>query len=395
MKRQTKILGNKQILKALAEDNISKFNYNFKQINKLINNCFLRPINETHCADEGEWNTFRSALVQSLAHTTTTTPTTTNTILHSLETYAKIPDNPMTVFKMKSLQSLFDVRIIVFYRRPGEWIRSMYQQTRKKFMYENRAERYREYDDDNTTARLPTLSSFLDHMWDRQNFPPDPNQKTQYSWKADTQNHRDSWKVMEFYEKIFGPDRVRVLNMHANHPLGVELLCNDQAIHAPNACAVFRSMKTNPVANNNSFLLFDEDLFAVEAYSQGYFHPQTNYISRHDATLKLKHLLDSRTKEGGRRRDNLPKQCLTPGQLELLWNRTVWMEKNISPQPVSGEILHKEFQNLERDGKFCELDVKALLNTTKWQTIFSSCAFWRNNDTCTASSNETTAAQYL
>jgi hypothetical protein len=120
--------------------------------------------------------------------------------------------------------------------------------------------------------------------------------------------------------------------------------------------------------NDNILLLTDEDLLATHAYDNGYFHPMDGFVSRHRATEIIKHYFDVFG------RDNLPKRCLSSTVVDWLWNRTLWMEDNIAPHPMSNETaLRDDFDKSIR--KFCEVDAPILLQTEYWKDQLSSSDF--------------------
>ena len=56
---------------------------------------------------------------------------------------SQVPENALTVQKLRSLQHDFDVTVVAFYRRPAPWLLSMYRQERKKHMYDSRTSKFR------------------------------------------------------------------------------------------------------------------------------------------------------------------------------------------------------------------------------------------------------------
>lgn len=336
---QLGVLTNKKILKALEEDNVShSLPYiNYRVMGKLLTECLARPINDTHCEAQQRWDDFYQKLVTARFAANNTV----QNVLHSVESYAGLPDNKYTIQKLQSLQQVFDVHVIAFYRRPVSWFRSMYKQERKKLMYKSGSGRYLGY----TTKDSVDLQTFHE-------------------------NSRDTLDVVDYFGRVFGKDKIHIGSFYAQD-LAEEFFCNSFPIPAPTACKFVRDNRKKYFGNSNDFLLFDEDLVVMEAYRQGYLKnvPNKTVISRHEATIKLKTLFDTNGT-----RASLPKQCLAKtSRVIQFWNRTLSMEQSLSPNPLSSADLLVDFDT--DISKLCEVDAKAILEQPEWQRAFSSCVF--------------------
>ena len=265
--------------------------------------------------------------------------------------------------RFRSLQDDFNVRILILYRRPAGWFPSMYKQYRKLVMYSSRKKRYKDYDTSrkgkDTPSTPPTFSKYLE-LW--QSNPIDQG--------------RDTLTTIEFFTTIFGQEGIQILDYHAPN-LGVEFVC--QGLVPPqesHSCAVAQTLTLGDTTNQNSFLLYDEDLVIMEAYQQGLIS-KDHAISRHEATVKLHAFWEST-------RDSLPQMCLTTLQMDWLWNQTLYMEHAIAPNPsLSIEALRDEFDQ-EASTKFCHVDAVALLQNDTYRNFLSSCAFVKPNQMTTA-----------
>ena len=336
---QVGVLTKKNILKALEEDNVShSLHYiNYVVMGRLQEKCLAKPINDTHCEAQQLWDDF----YQKLVNARYTANNTVQNLLHSVESYAGLPDNQYTIQKLQSLQQVYDVHVIAFYRRPVGWFRIMYKQERKRLMFKSRSGRYLGYTMKDST--------------DLQNFQPDS---------------RDTLDAVDYFGRVFGKDKIHIGSFYAQD-LAEEFFCNAFPIPTPTACKFVRDNPKKYFGNRNDNFLFDEDLVVMEAYRQGYLKnaPNKTVVSRQEATMKLKSLFDTNGT-----RASLPKQCLAKTSRVIeFWNRTLSMEQSLSPNPLSSTDLLADFDT--DISKLCEVDAKAILEQPEWQRAFSSCVF--------------------
>ena len=392
---QTQLLSNKHVLKELRKDNISYSLgwMNYRVLGNLVKSCLNNFINDTHCSNEQLWQRYYTSLQKaaniaqqqqqqdsggSSGRNASSTDSTFNqqnkdkkmNVLHSVETYSSFPNNTYTIQKLRSLLEIFhEIDIIVFYRRPLPWLKSMYKQSFKSQIYRSGSRRFLPFRND---ARI--------------------NNMLTYQPKS-----RDTLDVVNYYGTIFGFDKIHIGDgFYSEHSLETEFLCYalpNNMTHS-NSCRFIQNQhkgnkngnRGGSWANKNDNFFFDEDNLVMEAYRQGYIQntPDLKPISRHEATIQLKKLLD-RT-EGIR--DTLPQRCMEPNstQYNLLWNRTVLMEHTLSRNPLSIEELRVDFEN--EVTRFCELDPKAIMSQTKWQIIFKSCSrFYKSTTTTSTNDN--------
>lgn len=335
---QIGVLPKKNTLKRLEEDNVSHLHYiNYRVMGKLKSNCLAKPINDTHCEHQQLWDD----LYQELVTARYTANNTIQNVLHSVESYAGLPGNKYTIQKLQSLQQVFDVHVIAFYRRPVSWFRSMYKQERKSLMFKSGSGRFIGYTKQDSV--------------DLQTFSP---------------NSRDTLDVVDYFGRVYGKDKIHIGDFYAQD-VAEEFFCNAFPIAFPTACKFVRDNRRNYSGNRNDNFLFDEDLVVMEAYRQGYLKnaPNKTVISRHEATKKLKTLFDTNGT-----RASLSKQCLTnTTRLIQFWNRTLSMEQSLAPNPLSSADLLSDFDT--DISKLCEVDAKAILEQPEWQMAFSSCVF--------------------
>jgi hypothetical protein len=281
---QMNLLGNKRVQKILLQDNVTLIEFNYIKFGQLKDQCLSRvDENQEECEDDALWKDFLR-LLDDAYHPGTT-------VIHSTETYSTIPDNKFTINLLRSLQEKWNVKVLVFHRRPSGWFPSMYHQKRKSMMYMSRSGRYKGYPNPNAESML-TFPKFLE-------------EQELHNW--------DSWSTAELFQRIFGEANVRILNFHASN-LAVEFLC--EGIDAPTACA-WAQNNTFQSNNANNFLLFDEDLLVMEAHRQGLFQPAKHFVDRHEATLRIKPYLDDDA------RTHLPMVCLSQDQKSIFFNRDI------------------------------------------------------------------------
>jgi hypothetical protein len=331
---QMNLLGNRKVQKKLLRDNVKSVEFGYMQFGQLEAQCLSRVNeNQEKCEDDTRWKDLLR-LLEDAYHPGAT-------VIHSVETYSGIPDNKFTINLLRSLQEKWNIKVLLFHRRPSGWFPSMYYQRRKGMMYRSRSDTYHAYPKTNTESML-TFPKFME---------------------GQLLHNRDSWSTAEIFQRIFGEANVRILNFHSSHSLGVEFLC--EGVEAPRACAWART-NTVPGVNVNTFLLFDEDLLVMEAHRQGLFQPAKHFVNRHEATLRIKPYLDDV-------KSDLPMVCLSQDQNEWLWNRTLWAEQNMlvhAPnQSSSIETLREDFQ--KNANKFCHLDAVALLQNETWRNLLS------------------------
>lgn len=364
---QTALLNNRDMIKALREDNVtmgmSRFNY--IQMNKLTQNCLSSPINTTHCKDESIWKKYVSQLESEMANAGDQ-----SLILHSTEGYAKVPNNNFTVNRLRSLEQDLNVEVIIFYRRPAGWLPSMYYQHRKGDMFKSRGGRYLDY-----TSRMPlTFPEYLEKKKDAM-----VSEQPYDHFKA-----RNTLDLALFFEQVF-PGKVQILDFYSPN-VGVEFVCKGLSAHKACDVAKILAQKEVKKINTNSFLLFDEDLLVTQAFENKLFHPQTKVrINRHEATLKIQAYLDKQY-----RQDSLPHICLSPQQQNWLWNTTLLMEDLLLKYNYAAKSEQVQEDNFHLESKkFCHIDATALLRDENMTSYLQSCEFIKENVTASTRDGKT------
>ena len=102
----------------------------------------------------------------------------TTAVLHSVETYSILPDNPFVIKELRNLLKKFKVRGVILYRPSFTWYPSSYKQQLKHGMYGSRGNRWHNY---NNNGAIPTMPQWLR-----------------------VQHGHDSLNTYEFYSKVFG-----------------------------------------------------------------------------------------------------------------------------------------------------------------------------------------------
>lgn len=342
---QLNLLGQKSIQRTLGRDGISIVTFSRKHFDSLIETCFQKPLDQQKCQNEEIWTVYLDTLLE--------TAKTKTTLLHSTESFSKVPGNNFTRHRLRTLQEHFDVRVLLYYRRLIDWLPSMYKQRRKVEMYRSRSSTFKPY----KTAMFPSTLPQYFHLWREAN--------------DSTHQGRDSLGSWEFYGGIFGNEATRVLQYDVED-IGVELLCNGLDV-AFSACNRAKSMASGVRANVNDFLLMDEDLVIMQAYKTGLIAPtKKERIDRHSATLTLKRYWD----ENGTR-VFLPKMCLQKTSQEWLWNRTLLSDVHLSSSTDNEEstrILRDEFQR-KAPHSFCHVDPGAVLENETLRQFLTGCRF--------------------
>lgn len=347
---QLKILGKSKVRSVLQKQNVSLVDYNFRDFKRLLFSCLEKPVNDTQCVKQGMWSEYRKKLVgkpfdklkvgdYDLQH---------HTVLSSIESYSRMPDNGFCRHSFGSLQNEFDVTALVFYRRLAGWFPSEYKQRRKALMMNSRISKYLQF----SKGRLPTFADYV-RTW------------TGY-------DGRDTLSSIEVFESIFGRENIKVLSYHAEN-IGEEFLCKGLS-HLPGACDIGKKLPSDEVKNDNSALLFDEDWVVSEAFRQSLFPEK--HVKRRTATTVLKAYWDAKPE----RRKNLPKSCLTSSLSDWMWNRTIATQRYLvqnypnSIIAMAEDELREEF-NETAATKFCDVDVQVLFQDKSFKEFLSSCAF--------------------
>jgi hypothetical protein len=355
---QLSLLGKKsQVRSSLENQNITLFEkYNFRNFNRLLSSCLDKPINDTHCPNQAFWNQYRDGLIgEAISRNVTDSDLQYHTILSSVETYSRMPDNGFCRNSFGSLRTVFDVTVLIFYRRLAGWFPSEYKQRRKYLMFNSGKSQYLPY----SREPLPTFSAFT-REW------------TGY-------RGRDTLSSVEVFETIFGREHIKVLNYHTES-IAEEFLCRGMP-HSPGACKIAKGLPAGhgqKKTNNNLEFLFDEDLVISEAHRQNLLPDQA--VKRRTATLALEAYWDAEPN----RREQLPKSCLTSSLQDWMRNRTIFTERYLiqhypnSIIPIGKNESRTEFDEAAAT-KFCEVDAQEVLQDETFRMFLSSCAFAKPN----------------
>jgi len=283
----------------------------------------------------------------------------TEHIVQVLETFSLIPKpfNDYTKHLFHSLNDKYDVRIVVFYRRLYEWIPSLYTQYRKPFMYRPRVSDYPWRDDYPKVDEVKLMPEWLEHIV----------QSNAFHYTTSTKDE---------FEKIFGPDKITVLDYHSHekHGLALEFVCNGipDATHACEETKLIAQEdkdklnkdKTLVRRNTGDQFLLDHDLLIIEANRE-----KLLTSDRHNATL----LLEDKLQEMNMTISELPRICLSSERREWLQNLAEVAETSFSSEPLSKEDMRNKFSRYQ--DKLCSIDAPTVLKNSSWRKIFTSCEF--------------------
>jgi hypothetical protein len=352
------MLGKKVIYNTLLENDHIRFmkKFSYMDMNKVLRNCLNYTNTEAVAEDCSEWDRLLG-LFRDLYP---------SNVVHSVEIYSKFPYTSKSISMLRSLSDVWNVRILLSYRRPYSWYASAYHQYRKFFIYKSRGGRYAGFDTKRRSVQL-TFPEFLEQR---------------------RPILADSLRTFQFYKHVFGDDNVRVLNFYAADGIEREFLCN--GLDAEHACQKAKGIRFKKV-NQLKFLL-DEDYLAISAYGKGYFSGGGNsYKSRNDI-VKTLHKEFFATEAA-----SLPKLCLSKQQNEWLWNRTLTSERVLTTKfanansstanadesvvvSLSQQELWTSFEN--ESHKWCTVDAQTLLQNETWKRRLRSCLFQKKNDGC-------------
>jgi hypothetical protein len=338
---QTLVLNNKKIAKALSMDNVTVGDayFNFVYMGKLIDQCLQVP----HECDHSIVNEYFKSINADYQ------PDPHLTVIKSCETYSVLPNNKLTKELLRTLQDKWNVKVLVVYRRLTSWLPSRYTQARKGHMFRSRAGTFKPYPRPNRKTGM-TFPMFYDQMTDREK--------------------RDSLVTKEYYDEVFGPEHVRVLDMHAQEGLAVEFVC--KGLNASRACETIKGWE-NKVANSNDIFKLDHDLLVLEAHRQGLIQGKS-FVSRHEATQAVQRQLEL----GNMTMADLPQTCLSQEHQDIMWERSLLMENLLTRNPLPEKELRQDFES--KLGRFCSVNASAVLqNATLRDKLFVPCAFTTND----------------
>lgn len=350
------ILKNKVVRSALLEDKYVVVDFAYRKFQRLLKACFLKPSKESDCS-----------LWHSLINLFDIAYGANNSVILSVETLSRLPINNMTISLWKHLLNQWDVDVILFHRPFDQWVRSLYVQNRKGFMYKSSQGKW------------------------VQNFSKGDRERSFPDWFQAHRNSnfeamRDTIATKAYYDNIFGSSRVHVLDMLAPHGIEIEFLCNN-IIRALHGCEAVRKGKVKPrIMNKSAFIIskLDTDLIISEAYRQ-------KLVDLGSQRAVSREKLDNKLVEWNMTSTDLPKACVSQEQEKWLWNRTVFSHKMFSFNRITEEKLHDEF-SINRK-KFCSVDVHAVLQNSTWREYLSSCEF--KNVGCISIESETSGKKEI
>lgn len=219
------------IKRTMRQDNFTIVNFNYLKFKALIKSCFDR---KDECDEKrGGWNHLK--MLYRIA-------TRSTNAIHSVENYSTIPSDPYTIERIRSLQELYIIRVIIVYRPAHEWLISAYAQYEKWLLYNTRMQVWADWNDKQKRPR----SSFTEYF---DQFFPD--------------HITDSLHTYDLFSKIFGSDAISVMSMPPGNALKEEFFCRALQNEAPKTCsAVVAENKKSPEESNHnpsSHFLFEED----------------------------------------------------------------------------------------------------------------------------------------
>jgi len=342
------LLNDKRVLRSLQEDGYTVAESNFRQMKRIIALCFSTPPpgNKRDCTMWTELlDRFDGAYDKN------------NSVILSVEELVNIPSNDFTTSLWRGLLERWDIQVILFYRPFHQWIYSMYVQDRKSLMFRTGGNLWIEFFDRQKEVKV--FASWLeDHM------------------HSDLVDLRDTLAVRDSFERLYGSDRVHVLDMSAPHGLEIEFFGNG-IVNTSRTLDVVRTtagerQRKNPTPESLLRRL-DTDLLIVQGHRHRLGDLGLKKGMRKTGRMKLEAKLEEWNVTIA---DDLPMVCVSEELEDWLWNRTLYAQRTLSRYPLPEEELRSQFV-LNRK-KWCDVNAKRLLKGTKFAKIkeyLSSCEF--------------------
>lgn len=241
-----------------------------------------------------------------------------------------------------TLSQLFQVKVVVGYRRYFEWRLSDHSQKYKRALDEA-------WPNDGGRKIVPFVTSYRNPIIDQ-------CERGRYREAAEqaklhpTEYLQQLWSNYSFIVEIF--------NMHQDGDLVANFVHQVLPAEVSNALEMERKNANRMPKHKNpsESHLFDYDMLAVEAREKGLI-PEHKMLSRRMTTVLIQRGLNEFSP------DNITRVCLTELELEQLLKRSLLFECHLFPEQ-SNELsaMHNaEFQKAVDGFRFCNLDIDKMV----------------------------------
>jgi len=324
--------GVSKVARALAKDNFIAIHTEWQDVLSLVEDCLLKL---PHESDLTKWYRFTSTFDEAYLNK--------QHVAISNEALSLVKKNEDVKALFLTLTEKWDVRVIIAYRPLEAWYPSMYQEDRKATFHNKQTNSYRRLDSNiPNPCNIPFTEYFNEH-W-KQKYLGDP------------------LETLETYQYIFGKDKVKTLMMtRPDHvDISQQFICD--GLEAKHACAKVK--KTTVVSTNKSQrFLFDHDLLVFGAWRRQMLGRK---CERHKITKKFGMHLN----ELNMTIHDLPKVCISAEQFAELKYQSWITETKMSVFPRSKKEFDDSFTQLEKESKFCSVDVGTVLSNPTWANVF-------------------------
>lgn len=236
----------------------------------------------------------------------------------------------------------WDVRIVYTYRRYFEWIPSTYHQSFNPAGKKRKETRSNWPGSGGLT--IPSFPVFLDTFMKLSAKQPSALKK---KWEDHFSN-------------------IWVFNMHDDGPFLRNFFC--RMVQGTQICNFLRSQTTELTKNPSSSKILHYDMLATEAYQRGLVKKGLKRTAVNRAVM------DHSIERGLSSISDFPLKCLSQKQTDQFLNVSLALESAMVPKFFSstkGETdLRKKFVEASDAGKFCSVDVDAVLKDGRWQKFF-------------------------
>lgn len=246
-----------------------------------------------------------------------------------------------------TLSQLFQVKVVIGYRRYFEWRVSSYSEAYKNALDE-------EWPRDGGRKIVPFTTSY---RYMRQGDQRRYREAAEQAGLHPTEYLQQLWTNYSFHVEIF--------NMHQDGDLITNFVSNQILPEGVKSALDIARMNANRMPqhkNPSASHVFDYDMLAVEALEKGLI-PKHEMLSRQMVSNMIQQVLNEYPP------NNITRMCLTESEQEELLEKSLSYERHLFPAQ-SDEFLanHKsEFEKAVRAFRFCNLDTDELMQN--WHVL--------------------------